>query len=135
MTISSRFCRCQRQLAHPEIVDDQQRNGGQRFDVLPAVAGGDSVGEFIEQHVRFAIEDPVALQNGRLADGLSQMTLACSTGAEKQGVLPFGDEAAGGEVENQTTVHLRIKSKVKTIKRPVGVTEAGLLASAFQQPV
>ena len=74
----------ERELAHSEIVDDQQRHRGQRFHVLLALAVGHGVGEFIEQDVGFAVEHTIALLNGGLTDGLSQMTFARAAGPEKE---------------------------------------------------
>jgi hypothetical protein len=47
------------QLAHPEVVDDQQRHGGEirEIDLAGAIERG--VREFLEQRVRLAIDDPV----------------------------------------------------------------------------
>ena len=61
-----------RQLAHAEVVDDEQRHGGDRFHVFLARAVGNGVGEFIEQDVCFAIQHAIALLNGSLSDGLRQ---------------------------------------------------------------
>ena len=47
--------RGERQLAHAEVVDDQQRHGGQRLHVLFARAIHDGLGQFVEQYVGFAI--------------------------------------------------------------------------------
>jgi hypothetical protein len=68
--------------AHAEVVDDQQRDGGDRFDVFLARAICNSVGELVEQDVRFAIKNLVALQDGGLSDGLGEMALAGATRAE-----------------------------------------------------
>ena len=72
-----------RQLPHPKIIDDQQRHGGDRFDVFPARAVDDRVSQFIEQDVGLAIEDAIALPDGGLANGLRQVAFPCAAGAEE----------------------------------------------------
>jgi hypothetical protein len=74
----------------------------------------------------------MSLQDGGVADGLSQVTLARAAGAEKQRVFSFGDESASRQIEHQTAVHLGIESEVEVIERAVGVAEAGLFAAALQ---
>ena len=105
------------------------------FHVLLARAVDDGVGQFLQQHVRLAIEHAIALLNGGLADRLRQVALARAAGAEKQRVFSLGDEAAGGEIEDQAAIHLRIEGEVEVVERPVGIAEAGLFAPALQQSV
>jgi hypothetical protein len=57
--------------------------------------------------VRLAVEHAVALLNGGLPDGLSQMALARAARAEEERILAAGDESAGGQVEDETAVDLR----------------------------
>ena len=64
-----------RELAHPEIVDDEQRNGRDRGDVVLARAGELRVGEVFKKHVRLPIQDAVALLDDSEAEGLGQMAL------------------------------------------------------------
>lgn len=45
------------------------------------------VGKFVEQHVRFTIKDFVALEDAGLSDGLREVSLAGSAGAEEQCTL------------------------------------------------
>jgi hypothetical protein len=85
--------------------------------------------------VSFAIQHFAALLNRRLSDGLRQVALSRSSGTEKQCVFALVDEGAGGEVEDQTTIHLGIKAEVEIIERAVGIAESGLFATTFQQPV
>jgi hypothetical protein len=63
------------------------------------------------------------------------MTLARAAGPEEQRVFALADEAAGGQIEDQTAIHLRIEGEVEVVERSVGVAKAGLLAAAFQQAV
>jgi hypothetical protein len=46
----------------------------------------------------------LALRDDRLTDGLRQMAFAGSSRAKKQGVFPFVDECAGGQIEDQTAI-------------------------------
>ena len=51
----------QRELAHAEVVDDEQRHGGQRHHQCFARAVEGRVGEGFEQRVGLAVQDAVAL--------------------------------------------------------------------------
>jgi hypothetical protein len=124
-----------RQLAHAEVVDDEQWHSGDRFHVLFACAVGDGLGQFIEQDVGFAVQHFVALLNGCLPDGLGQVAFPGSSRTQKQRVLALVDEGAGGEIENQAAIHFRIEGEVEVIECPVGIAKAGLLAAALQQPI
>ena len=60
------------QLAHAEVVDDEQVRAGQLGKVVLAGVGERRLGEFFEEGVRFAVEDAVALLDGG-ADATAQM--------------------------------------------------------------
>ena len=45
------------------------------------------------------------------------------------------DEAAGRQIMDERSIHLLVEIKVEAIKRAVGIAEAGLLVTAFQQPI
>ena len=64
------------ELAHAEVINDEQGHGGDRIHIGFARAIGNGVGEFVEQHMRFAIEDLEVLLDCGVADGLSKVTLA-----------------------------------------------------------
>ena len=64
------FGRGQRQFAHPEIVEDEQRQRNYPLHIFPARAIESSVGEFVQQRMRLAIEHLVALLDDGLTDGL-----------------------------------------------------------------
>ena len=87
-----------RQLAHAEVVDDEQRHGGQVGEDVLAGAVERGVGELLEQHVRLAVEHAMALLDGGAADGLGEVALAGAGRAEEERVLALLDEAAGGEL-------------------------------------
>ena len=90
-------------------------------------------GEIIEQGVGLAIEYAVSLLDGGLADGLRQMTLAGAGRTEKQGVFVARDEGAGGEIEDQTAIHLLVESEVEVVEGLLGVAELGLLFPTLQE--
>jgi len=45
------------------------------------------------------------------------------------------DEGAGGQVEDQTTIHLLVEVEVEVIEAPLRVAELGLLGPALQQAI
>jgi hypothetical protein len=49
--------------------------------------------------------------------------------------FPFTDESSRREVKHETPVHLRVEAEIKVIQALVRITEAGLLAAPFQEPV
>lgn len=64
----------QRQLAHPQVIDDQQRNRGQQFHELLAFAIERGVGQLFQQCVGFAIKHSVVLLDDGVSDGLGTVT-------------------------------------------------------------
>ena len=85
------------QLPHAEVVDDQQRHGGELGEIVLAGAVERGIGEFFEQGVGLAIEDAIALLDRGAADGLREVAFAGAGRAEEERVLALGDEAGGGE--------------------------------------
>ena len=77
----------------------------------------------------------MALLDGSVTDGLCQMALARAAWTEKERIFPARDESAGGQIEHQTAVHLRIESEIEVVQRLVGVAKAGLLSAALQQAI
>jgi hypothetical protein len=53
----------------------------------------------------------------------------------KERVLPLGDEAAGGELEDEGPVHLLVEVELEGVEGLPGVAEAGVLDPALEQPV
>ena len=68
------------QLAHAEVVDDEQVRAAELGEVVLAGLGERRLGEFFEEGVRFAVEDAVALLDGGVSDGLGEVTLPGSGG-------------------------------------------------------
>ena len=124
-----------RQFAHTQIIDDQERHGREIREVFFARPGERRVGEFIEQRVGLAVGDAVPLLNDRVADGLGEMTLAGTRRPEEECVLPLGDEARGRQLEDERAIHLLVEGEVEGVERALGVTEAGLLAPAFEKAI
>ena len=123
------------QLAHAEVVDDEQVRAGQLGEVVLAGLGERGLGEFFEEDVRFAVEDAIALLDGGASDRLGKVTLAGTPLADQQDVLALGDEACGGELKDQCAVDLLVEGEVETVERAVGVSESGLLVSSGEQAV
>ena len=69
-----------RQLAHAEVIDDEQRHAGQLGQIGLAGVGERCLGEFFEEGVRFAVDDAVALLDRGAADGLGNVALARTGG-------------------------------------------------------
>ena len=124
-----------RQLAHAEVIDDEQRDGGDVAEVGLAGAGELGVGEFFEKHVGLAVADAVALLDDGEADGLGEMAFPRARRPEEQCVGMLGDEVAGGEFEDETAVHLLVEVAIESVQPLVGVPEARLLHAAGEQPV
>jgi len=65
---------CDGQLAHAQIIDDEERNRSQQFHMFLAGSIDGRFRQVVEQFVGLAIQHAIALLNGRLPDGLSKMT-------------------------------------------------------------
>ena len=104
-----------RQLAHPEVVNDQEGDCRQILHkgLMCAIDGG--FGNVVESRMGFAIEDAVSLRYHRQSDGLGQIALAGAGGSEKQGDFVSGDETDGGQIEGQTAIYLRVECKVEGV--------------------
>ena len=81
----------------------------------------------------FSIHHAVALLNGGLPNGLSQMTLAGAARAEKQSVFPLADESAGSQIEDQTAIHFRVEIEVELVESLLRVPELGQFAPPLEQ--
>ena len=93
------------------------------------------LGELFEEGVRFAVDDAVALLDCGAADGLGDVALARTGRAEKQSVFALGDEAGGGELEDECAVDLPVEGEVEAVEGAVGVAESGLLVSPGEEAV
>ena len=121
-----------RQLAHAEVVDDEQGNRGYRLHVVFARAVCDGLGQFIQQHVNFAIEHFVTLQNGGLPNRLGQVAFPGASGAEEQSVFASADKRGGGQIEDQTAIHLGVEGEVEVIEGSLRIAKLRLLSAAIQ---
>jgi len=91
--------------------------------------------EFVEEDVGLAVEDAVALLNDGEADRLREVALAGARATEEEPVLPLGDEAAGGELEDEGAVPLLVEVEIEGVQGLAGIAEAGVLDPALEQPV
>ena len=98
-----------RQLAHAEVVDDEQGHAGQLGQIGLAGVGERRFGEFFKEGVRFAVDDAVALLDGGASDGLGEMALARTGRTDQECVFALGDEPRGGEFEDEGAVDLLVE--------------------------
>src|SRR2546427_8889558 len=124
-----------RELPHAQVIDDDERDGREFGHPLAAGAGEGGVGEFLEQPMGFAVQHAMALLDERAAEGLGEMTLARAGRAKEDDVLALGEEAAGGEREDEVAVHLLVEGEVEAVEGLVGVAKLGLLESAGEAAV
>ena len=85
--------------------------------------------------MRFAVDDAIALLDRGAADGLGDVALAGTGRTEQECVFALGDEACGGEFEDERAVDFLVEGEVEAVERAVGVTESGLLVAPDEQPV
>jgi len=120
---------------HPEIVEDQERDGGDLREVRLPRPGELGISELVDERVGLAIEDAMALLDDGEADGLGQVALAGARRAEEEAVLVLRDEAAGGEFEDEPAIHLLVELEVEGVERLADVPKAGLLEAAVEEPI
>ena len=83
----------------------------------------------------FAVDDPMALQNGGAADRLGQMALAGARWPKEKDVLALLNETGGGQLVDQRPVHLLVEIQIKGVQRAVGIAEARVLDPPRDQAV
>jgi hypothetical protein len=125
------LCRRRRELAHAEVVHGQQRGGGEGEHLLLAGASDGGVSKLLKKDMRLAVKDPVALLDGGSADGLCEVTFACSRRSQEKSVFVFDHEVASGEVVYQAPIHLLVKVEVEAVKGTVPFAKA----SGFETPL
>jgi len=129
------FCGRGRELPHPQIIDDQQRDGAEGGEDVLARAIERGVGQLLEEQMGLAVQHAMALLDRRLAERLRQVTFPRAGGADQQNIFTLGDETTGGEFEEQRAVHLLVEGEVKRVERAGGIAEARLDATSFEQPI
>ena len=77
----------------------------------------------------------MALLDHGEADGLGEVAFARAGRPQEEAVLVLGDEAAGGELEDEAAVHLGVEVEVEGVEGLAAVAEAGLLDAALEEPV
>ena len=110
-------------------------HAGQLGQIGLSGVGKRRLGELLEEAVRFAVDDAVPLLDGGASDGLCEMALAGPGRSEEESVFALGDEAGGGELEDERAVDLLVEGEVEAVERAVGISEAGLLVAPGEQPV
>src|SRR5215471_2770831 len=63
------------------------------------------------------------------------MRLARAAWAQKQPVFPLADEPTGGQVKDQTAIHLRIEAEIEVVEGLQRVAESGLFAPPLQESI
>ena len=116
-----------RQFPHAQVVDDEQRHGAQGREQGLAGPVESGVSDRLDEGVGLVVEDLMALVDRGPPEGLREMTLAGAGRAEEEGILVLRDETAGGELVDQSAIHLLVKREVKAVERAIGVPEACLL--------
>src|SRR5439155_26252282 len=81
------------------------------------------------------VQHAMALLDERVAECLGEMTLARAGRAEEDDVVALGEEAAGGELEDEVAVHLLVEGEVEAVEGLVGVAKLGLLEPAGEEAV
>ena len=124
-----------RELAHTEIVDDEQGHRGELVHVLLASLVEDGVHELFDEDVRLPIEHAVALPDRREPEALHEMALAGAGGPQQQDVLALADEARRGECEDQRAWDLGVEAKVEAVEGAVRISEASGLDASREEPI
>jgi hypothetical protein len=117
------------------LIDDQQRRGAELGQVVLAYAGERRVGEFFEERMCLAIDDTIALLDGRAPDRLGEMAFAGAGRAEKQRILTLGDEARGGKFVDERAIHFLVEIEIKIVEGAIGVAKARQLVPALEETV
>ena len=124
-----------RELAHAEVVDDQQRHGRQIRQQDFAGAVERRVGDLLDEGMGFAVDDAIALLGGGVPNRLREMALAGARRAEKERVFALANEAGRREFVDERAIHLLVEIKIETVERAVRIAEAGLFMAPFKEPV
>src|SRR5438132_8886940 len=89
----------------------------------------------VDERVGLAIEDAMALLDDGHPEGLGEMALAGAGRAEEEAVLVLGDEAAGGEFEDEAAIELPIEVEIEGVEGLADVAKAGLFEAALEEPI
>jgi hypothetical protein len=94
-----------------------------------AVGGEFAHAEIVEDEEGHGGEfrDPLAARAGER--GVAELV------EEEDRVLALGDEAAGGELEDEAAVHFLVEGEVKAVERLVGIAEVGLGEAAGEEAI
>ncbi len=129
------LCSGWRQLPHAEVVDDEQRRGRELRHRLLAGAVERCLRELLDERVRVAVDDPVALLDRAATDRPCEVALAGAWRPEEEHVVVLVDEVPGGELVDDPPVHLLVEVEIEVVERPVRIPEVRVLGSAVEQSV
>jgi hypothetical protein len=85
--------------------------------------------------MRLEVDDAAALLDRGLADRLGEMALAGAGRSEEERVFMLGDEARGGEVEDERTVQLPIEIEIEGVEGLGGIAKVRLRAAPGEQAI
>src|SRR5262249_5073050 len=80
-------------------------------------------------------EHAMALLDHGEADGLSQVTLAGAGRAEEEGIGVLGDPAPGGQLEDESAIHLLVEVEIEGVQALADVPEGRLLQAPLQEAI
>jgi len=124
-----------RQLAHAEVINDEERDRGQVVQICLPGAVQRGIRNFLDQGVCFSVHDAIALLDGGPSDGLSEMAFARARRAEKECVFALRHETGGGEFVNEGPIHLPVEFKIKAGQGTVRIAESGEFDASLKQAV
>ena len=118
------------QSAQEQVIDDEQACSGELLTVLAELTKLSGFVDFVDQHVRFAIEDAVTVLDGDESERLADVTLAGARLADEQRILLGVEELERGELEDLALGELGVVRPVEILQglafREPGVAEAPL---------
>ena len=122
------------QSAQEQVIDDEQACSGELLAVLAELAELSGLVDFVDQHMRFAIEDAVAMLDGDESERLGDMALAGARFTNEQRILPGVEELERGELEDLALGKLGVVRPVEVLQGLAfgepGVAEAPLKQAA-----
>ena len=128
--------RGQRQLAHAEVIDDEQRHGRQRLHELLARAVERPLRPVLRAARAFrdtSRDSPVGWRPGRWPGPSDFCRCRPDRETSASSRLPMKAHVARSKTRLRFIFGLKVKSKLSSVL--IGIAEPGLLAPALQQPV
>ena len=122
------------QATHAEILDHDQADPGQSLDQLAAGPQGRGLGQVLDEVEGGAVMDGVAGVDRRQRQAQADMALADAGWPDEQDAGALGDEAAGGQVDDQRFGHLGVEAPVEVVEG-LHLGQPRLLDAPLQEPV